>query len=176
MRSGADAFMTSEVVFHAMFGTYLDNLNILEQITNKPKWHNRKELNNVFIKRASQNVVTFKPIVFKMVSKMAQALLTKSLGNIDPMAVSRPSFTGFRKRHFSQEFLTYPTTGRSAVNFSSEPTQLQYALKKLKDELLGEKEKLKDCGTNGWHVRDAAVGWVPKNIYVEEGSSYFYGN
>lgn len=176
MRSGADSLKTSEVVFHAMFGTYLDNLNVLERITTKAKWHSRKELNNVFIKRASQAAVTFTPITFRMVSKMAQALLTKSLGNVDPMAVSRPSFTGFRKRHFSQEFLTYLTTGRSALNFSSEPTQLQYALKKLKDELLREKEKLKECGTSKWEIREATGEWVAKDEVVEEGPAYFYGN
>lgn len=58
------------------------------------------------------------------------------------MPIGRPSFTGFRKRNFTQEFLTYITTGKSAINFTSEPTQLQYALKKLKDELLSEKCKI----------------------------------
>lgn len=43
MRSGSDSLKSAEVIFHAKFGTYLDNLNILEQITDKPKWHNRKE-------------------------------------------------------------------------------------------------------------------------------------
>lgn len=52
MRSGCDILKTSEVVFHAMFGTYLENLNVLEKITNKAKWHTRKEVNAVFQKRA----------------------------------------------------------------------------------------------------------------------------
>lgn len=33
MKSGADGLKTSEAVFHAMFGTYLENLSSLEQIT-----------------------------------------------------------------------------------------------------------------------------------------------
>jgi hypothetical protein len=37
MRSGADSIKTSEVVFHSMFGTYLDNLNVLEKITIRSK-------------------------------------------------------------------------------------------------------------------------------------------
>lgn len=141
MRSESDTLKTFEVVFHAMFGTYLENLNVLEKITNKAKWHTHKEVNAVFQKRAEKEKVVFNPITFKYVSKMSQALMTKSLGNIDPMSVSRPSFTGLRKRTFTQEFLTYITTGRSALNFTSEPTQLQYALKKLKDEFLTEKKK-----------------------------------
>lgn len=91
MRSGSDALKTAEVVFHSMFGTYLENLNVLEQITSKSKWHTRKELNSVFTKRSAQQSIRISPIIFRAVSKMAQALLTKSLGNIDPMAVSRPS-------------------------------------------------------------------------------------
>lgn len=54
MRSGADPLRTGEVVFHAVFGTYLDNLNILEKITTRGKWHGRKELNAVFLKRAGK--------------------------------------------------------------------------------------------------------------------------
>lgn len=57
MRSGSDPFKTSEVVFHAMFGTYLDNLNVLEKITTKPKWHNRKEVNAVFLKQGEKEQI-----------------------------------------------------------------------------------------------------------------------
>lgn len=54
IKSGADGFKTSEIVFHAMFGTYLDNLDVLEKITSKSKWHNRKEVNSVFQKRGAK--------------------------------------------------------------------------------------------------------------------------
>lgn len=107
---------------------------------------------------------------------MAQALLTKSLGNIDPMSIGRPSFTGFRKRHFTQEFLTYITTGKSALNFTSEPTQLQYALKKLKDELLSEKDKLMSAGTSKWETKNDKGEWVKCDLRVEEEELFFYGN
>lgn len=45
MKSGADPIKTSQVVFHAMFGTNIENLNILKHITNNKKWRTRKELN-----------------------------------------------------------------------------------------------------------------------------------
>lgn len=64
------------------------------------------------------------------------------------MSITRPSFTGFRKRHFTQEFLNYISTGKNALNITSEPTQLQYALKKLKDELMIEKSILQKSGTS----------------------------
>lgn len=175
MRSGADPIKTSEVVFRAVFGTYLDNLDILGKITDRPKWHKRREVNSVFLKRSEQQQMFFTPITFKYVSKMARALLTKSLGNVDPMSIGRPAFTGFRKRNFTQEFLTYITTGRSALNFTSEPTQLQYALKKLKDELMSEKDKLLISGTNKWETIGENGDWVKCDNVFEEGDSFFYG-
>lgn len=175
IRTGGDMVKTSEVVFHSMFGTYLDNLDILPQITNRQKWHTRKELNTIFQQRSKKGNIVFPPVLFTHVSKMAQALLTKSLGNIEPMAIGRPSFTGFRKRHFTQEFLSYITTGKSALNFTSDPTQLQYALKKLKDELLGEREKLGFAGTNKWLSLSKDGTWVDTDFIPVEGSLFFYG-
>lgn len=54
IKSGADILKTSEEIFHSMFGKYLDNLDILSQITFHMKWHQRRELNSVFSKRAMQ--------------------------------------------------------------------------------------------------------------------------
>ncbi|CAH2243224.1 jg18711 [Pararge aegeria aegeria] len=122
MRSGASPLLTSEAIFHAMFGTYLEDLSILQQITNHPKFHQRKDMNSIFLKRSEKNPIFIAPIQFKYVSKMAQALLTKSL-NIDPVSTSKPSFSGFRKRTFTQEFLSYLSTGKSAINYSSDPMQ-----------------------------------------------------
>lgn len=83
---------------------------------------------------------------------MAQAVLTKSLGNIDPMSTSRPFFTerDISPKNFLRILIT---TGKNAIHFSGDPTQLQYALKKLKDELINEKEKLLRAGTNEWETK-----------------------
>lgn len=59
MRSGADGPLTAEAVFHSMYGTYLDDLGVLASITNKARWHQRKELNGVFIDRSKQPKVVF---------------------------------------------------------------------------------------------------------------------
>lgn len=176
IRSGADALKTSEVVFHAMFGTYLEDLSVLSQITSAPKWHQRKDLNSVFHKRASQPAITFKGIYFKYVSKMAQSLLTKSLGNVDPVATSRPSFSGVRKRVFTQEFLTYLQTGKASHSFSSDPLQLQFALKKTKDTLIEEKDsdRMLMAGTTAWETLGAR-GWTTADFIPLEGNIKFYG-
>lgn len=177
LKTGTDAMRTSEVVFHAMFGTYLEDLSILAQITSHTgKWHQRKDLNPVFFKRASQPTQMFSPIVFKYVSKMAQSLLTKSLGNVDPVATSRPSFSGFRKRTLTQEFLNYLTTGRAAHSFSTDPMQLQFSLKKTKDTLLEEKDSIKmmTAGTKAWEELKGGL-WTESTFIPVEGNLKFYG-
>ncbi|CAF4947591.1 unnamed protein product [Pieris macdunnoughi] len=163
IKTGADPLKTSEVVFHALFGTYLEDLSVLAQITTHAKWHQRKDLNSVFHQRASKTSATVIPIKFKYVSKMAQSLLTKSLGNVDPVATSRPSFSGFRKRTLTQEFLSYLQTGKATHSFSGDPMLLQFALKKTKDSLLEEKDSVKMtvAGTKTWREnRMQTVTWL----------------
>lgn len=51
MRSGGSESDTAEVVFHSMFGTYMDDLGVLSAITNWGAWKQRKQLSAVFTKR-----------------------------------------------------------------------------------------------------------------------------
>ncbi|KAL4721101.1 hypothetical protein ACJJTC_018667 [Scirpophaga incertulas] len=176
VKTGADVLRTAEVVFHAMFGTYLEDLAILSQITTQAKWHLLKELNSVFFKRGSQKAKVFSPIKFRYISKMAQSLMTKSLGNVDPVATSRPSFSGFRKRTLSQEFLNYQMTGKASHSFSYDPMQLQFALKMTKDALMEEKdsERILTAGTKAWEEETAGV-WKDSEFVPVEGNIKFFG-
>uniref|UniRef100_A0A6P7GNE0 Uncharacterized protein LOC114344521 n=1 Tax=Diabrotica virgifera virgifera TaxID=50390 RepID=A0A6P7GNE0_DIAVI len=63
-----------EVVFHATFGSYLDDLGLLGQITNRAQWSLRKEMNPFFKKRGEGKVVKFTPVIFKYAAKLAQSL------------------------------------------------------------------------------------------------------
>lgn len=177
IRTKGDPIKTSQVIFHAMFGTYLDDLEICEQITmNTGKWFQRREVNSVFLKRSEASPITVNPIKFRYVTKMAQALMTKSLGNIDPVDTCRPSFSGIRKRGFTQEFLNYLRTGKSSHSFSSDPIQLQYALKKTKDQVMEDLEnvKLLQAGTTEWEEFKGGV-WVKSDFVAVEGQRKFFG-
>lgn len=148
-----------------------------EVTTHNARWHTRKELNEAFMKRSKKPKKMLEPIKFKYVSKMAQSLLTKSLGNVDPCATSRPSFSGFRKRTFTQEFLTYLSTGNSSHSYSSDPLQLQFALKKTKDSLMEEKDNVKmlSAGTKSWETMINGQ-WVDCDFKPTEGNVKFYGS
>lgn len=107
---------------------------------------------------------------------MAQSLLTKSLGNVEPCATSRPSCTGKRKRRFTAAFQAYINTGRSAQNYSADPMSLQYSLKKMK-ELLKEdlsSSRLLECGTLPW-LEITETGLAKSEFLPEEGEKKFYG-
>lgn len=136
-----------------MFGTHLDDLHVLETMTSHGgQWSRRKEMYSVYVQRSKQPQVLFKLIHFIYTSKMAQSLLTKSVDNVEPTATIRPAFSGVRKRTFTQEFLNYFTTGKAAHSYSSDPLQLQFALKKTRDLLSEDRdsEKLLKAGTKSW--------------------------
>lgn len=176
MKSGGTVNMTGEAIFHATFGTYMDDLEILESITTKAtSWSNRRDMNNVFVQRSTKPQIKPTMIGFKLVAKMAQAMLTKSLGNVEPCFTSRPSFTGFRKRTFTQEFLTYLTTGKGAQSYSSDPNQLQYALKKVKDQILEDIHNVKilKAGTTKWQKKTMET-WEECDDVPVEGTRKFF--
>lgn len=178
IRSNSDTVKTSQVIFHAMFGTYLDDLSICSGITSYTgKWFQRKDLNPVFAQRGAAPQITLTPIYFKKVSKMAQALLTKSLGNVDPVTTCRPSFSGHRTRTFTAEFVNYLKTGKASQNYSSDPVQLQYALKKTKDQILEDLNNVKimKAGTTHWESKNEEGIWVPTDFVAAEGDIKFFG-
>lgn len=174
MRSGGSESETAEVVFHAMFGTYMEDLGVLGTITNWGAWKQRKTLSAVFTKRSAAPKVTFSPRIFTMTSKMAQALLTKNMGNMDPCATTRPSFNGVRKRKFSEVFLSYLQTGKTVSNYSTDPLQLQLSLRRLRDEITADTKSCEEAGTRTWFKRQDA-GWVEEETRVEESGVSFWG-
>lgn len=174
MRSGGSESDTAEVVFHSMFGTYMDDLGVLSAITNWGAWKQRKQLSAVFTKRSASPKVTFTPKFFTMVSKMAQALLTKNMGNMDPCATTRPSFNGIRKRKFSEVFLSYLQTGKTVSNYSTDPLQLQLSLRRLRDEITADMKSCEEAGTRTWYRR-RDNSWVEEETRVEESGVSFWG-
>lgn len=173
MRSGGSDSNTAEVVFHSMFGTYMDDLGILSSITNWVAWKQRKQLSSVFTKKSAAPKVTFVPKTFIMVSKMAQALLTKNMGNMDPCATTRPSFNGVRKRKFSEVFLSYLQTGKTVSNYSTDPLQLQLSLRRLRDEITADIKSCEEAGTRTW-LRKQEDGWIEEETRIEESGVSFW--
>lgn len=177
MKTCATGDLTAQAVFHAMYGTYLEDLGALGQITNVGTWVQRKDLNAVFMKRNEKPQVIFSPNKFSIYSKMAQSLLTNNMGNVDPCHTSRPSFAGRRKRSFSQALITYLKTGRNVSYYSTDPLQLQMSLKKIKDDLISglDNQKLDLIGTKDWVELDNKGEPKDSEKVVVESGVTFYG-
>lgn len=164
----------SQAVFHAMFGTYLDDISILSTVTNHAIWNKRSEMDKAFKRTGVTTIVEFKPVRPIYFSKMAQALLTKSGGNMEPMYVGRPAFSGKRTRHFTAEFKEYLETGKAATAYGSNPSTLAMAIKEDRLEWI-KKHTLDDdtIGTTDWYEWKGDELVVSKVNVVESGK-YFY--
>lgn len=176
IKSGGTTLQTAEVIFHAIFGTYLEDIGVLGEITTRGGWSKRKALNPVFNDRSKQHAIVVTPIVHKYVSKMAQSLLTKTLGNTEPCYTTRPSFNGKRKRTFNEAFKSYLDSGKVMSSYSSDPIQLQLALRKLKDELRKDMDagKLEDVGNKNWLEKNAEGVWVAsEKVPTDKGISFW---
>lgn len=96
------------------------------------------------------------------VLKMAQSLLSQNMDNVDPCYSTRPSFSGRRERIFSTPLVSYLKTGRNVSNYSTDPLQLQMALKSTKDQLIKELDNgnLIATGTTKWATRGENGEWI----------------
>lgn len=173
MRSQASADHLSQVVFHAMYGTGFDCLKLLCQITTKSVWVNRKAIGDTLQRKGVKAVVEFAPTRLLYVSKMSRALQTKSIGAAKPCNMTRSSFSGRRKRQFSQAFEEYIQSGSGTVSYTANPASLANALRGLVNELVKpeNKKKLLEMGTTDWY--NAATGEIHNGEFKEEGVSFF---
>ncbi|KAL3286948.1 hypothetical protein HHI36_001434 [Cryptolaemus montrouzieri] len=141
----------AQVIFHAMYGTYTEDFGILSQITTEAEWKKRKDVDKVFKERSKAEYRRVTPVRFIYYSKLAQSLLTKSLGNTDPCFTRLPSFSANRTRLFTTEFKTYLATGKVGAQ-AGRGFNISYYLRSLRDELVQKMEvgKLEECGTRKW--------------------------
>lgn len=99
----------------------------------------------------SRREQTRHPLQSAQSRKMVQSLMTKNLGNVDPCSSSRPSFSAKRKRTFTEALKTYLKSGKSLSNYATDPVQLQYAVRAIKDLLKSiDSEKFASAGFKKW--------------------------
>lgn len=103
-----NASMTRQILFHAMFGTYVEDFGVLSFMTNNTRWLKRSEMNDAFIsmKASSPSLegakkVTVLPLT--VYSKMASATLFKDAATTTQATNACPIFAGYRVRKFTNE-------------------------------------------------------------------------
>lgn len=95
----------SEVVFHATFGTFAEDLSLLGQITSKKRWSNRKELGPSFLKMGtSEKRAQFSPIKMNYWAKLSQASQTDLLASNKQQVYTVPVIAGKRRCQLGEDF------------------------------------------------------------------------
>lgn len=173
MKGKGTANEASQIFHHATYGTYLDDLSVLSQITNKAVWLTRKDFKEFFNKREDQPYIVFKAISYNYFSKLAQSLLMKGIGSNEPQSVGRPTFSGATKRTFTEAFRTYLQSGKAITSYSSSPNQLAFNIKQIKTEIMSTIGQHDVIGTTPWFkVEDGTL--VPTELVVETSNKFFY--
>lgn len=95
----------AQVIYHCMFGTYKEDLSILEQITNCATWYTREQLGKRFQKMTTiGKSVKTQLIIQKMYSKMSSANQTDFLASAYLQTVAVPIFSGYRTQTIGEDF------------------------------------------------------------------------
>lgn len=106
-----DPELASQAIYHAIFGTNVEDLGILSAITEKKVWRQRKDFSEFFKRRSEQGTKKVKLPTFLYISKMLTANPTKFAGTIRPMVTPGMIFSGNRKRSFTAAFNEYLVSG-----------------------------------------------------------------
>lgn len=174
-----DQELASQAIFHAVFGTNVEDLGILSAITDKKVWRQRKDFSEFFKRRSEQNARKVKLPTFLFVSKMLTANPTKFAGTIRPMVTPGMIFSGARKRSFTAAFNEYLVSGNQMSIVGGDAAGIAFSLRELVANLRNEMSKQggENAGTTGWQqVTNTTAGFVYANsefVAVESGV-YFY--
>lgn len=100
--------MSRQILFHAMFGTYVEDLGILQFMTGFQHWLTRSEMSGAFttMKASAPGMGSgkkFKPIPILYYSKLASATLLKDAATTTQATNANPIMAGYRIRKFTNE-------------------------------------------------------------------------
>nr|QMP82240.1 nucleocapsid protein [Coleopteran orthomyxo-related virus OKIAV158] len=145
----------SQVIFHCWWGTYKEDLGILQSITTNQIWRKRDELGNKFQKMNSTSSITSQINLIKLTkfAKLASANQTGLMTQGAKQTASVPVFGGNRKRKFSDDFFKYleeqSPSGTGLLTLQGIESDLTLILRDLKQKL-SSNQKIQDAGTVEW--------------------------
>ena len=162
---------SSEIFFHSIFGTYVEDLGILSTITNISNWHTRSEMSNVFKKGEN---VEFTAPTLKLASKPISASGTQLMGSSAPMLLEKPTFSGKRKRCCSDELTAL--TSNTGIAFDSYVPNLYKTLEDARRSALAMRQKADFKTTEWFDATKVTLGaWgEPIEVAVRESGVCFF--
>lgn len=148
----------AQVVFHGIFGTYKEDLSILEQITNLGTWNTREQLGSKFQRMTMcKKSSIFRPVKLMAYSKLASANQTGLLATAYLQTTSVPVFSGRRIQNFRDDFFEQLGKRTGATMTAKTIPQMTAALTEVLAELrklLIDNGKKLEVGTVEWRSMD----------------------
>jgi len=171
-----------QVFFHAIFGTYKEDLTILEQITDLGTWNTREQIGTSFQKMTTSGKYTrFVPVKMRKYSKLAAANQTGLLATSYLQVCSVPVFSGQRSQHFTDDFFEQIGKGAGMTSTAKTIPQITAALttilSDLRQHLINNGKKL-EIGTVQWRSMgdiDIVDGGSVLNETIEGRCKFFLG-
>lgn len=174
----------AQAIFHAIFGSYLEDLSILAKITNQPQWATRNELNAVYVGKKETGVVSFNVWVkFTLFAKLKSANITKFGAGQMVQVSSLPVFSGYRARKISTKANEFITTGQVQVVSLASSYSVNITLENFIRSCLSDATKMAaKVGTTEWYkkivVREGKATYdeIHTDAVVETGRYFFSTN
>lgn len=172
----------AQIVYHAIFGTFKEDLGVLAQITKQGNWKTRNELGTCFKCQGDKNMeCEFTLIEQSYYSKLTSALQTPILASNYIPNCSAPVFSGLRKHKYSDDFFAMVKKKTRVVSFSQSWDSILEGLKKTFEDIVRKIEgqgKEMEMGTVTWRQVDY-LSWQNAgsliNLVVEVRNLHFLG-
>lgn len=144
----------SQIIFHGIFGTFKEDLAVLETITDVSNWYTREELGSCFRQQGSSSSMTKVTLpVVSYYAKMSCANQTGLLSGVYNQVATVPCFSGKRIHLFDSEFFEHiekrRTVNAAGKSLSQAINTLTTTLEELHDALRKKEGKL-EMGTTSW--------------------------
>lgn len=144
----------SQIVFHGIFGTYKEDLAILEAITDVVSWFTREEMGGCFKQQGTTDKHTkIKLPAVHTYSKMSCANQTGLLSGVYNQVATVPCFSGKRIHCFDSGFFDHIEKRRSIGTSGKSLSQIVNILTSTLEELhemLRKKDGKLEMGTTLW--------------------------
>lgn len=172
---------TSQIVFHAIFGTYKEDLGVLGQLTDTAHWYTREEMGAGF-KKTQRKLIPVKLPKLRYYSKLCSANQTGFLTGVYTQLHSVPCMSGKRTTTVSDSFVEHMRRKTNLDKKSSTLQEITIHLGVEIDEVLAkiqENGKVILSGTKNWQDMQTlsidATGAEVTDLVVKSTGKFFLG-
>lgn len=142
----------AQITFHTIFGTFKEDLGVLQAITNVGTWNTRQELGKAFAK-SKETVRSFNLPQLKYYSKLCSAnqseFHTSNVGQVS----SVPCFSGSRRVVFGDDFYDHMQRDKSHTQTAKTMTNIVHIWANYVTEVITKVQKngVNAYGTKAWY-------------------------